>query len=887
MVTEAIHMANDTSSGLKDCSVFSIIPGWAPSACSFPPEAAFEMLLFCKTTKQPEYTKIKDTYQGVNVLAAHENISAAKLAEIRALVAPVFGMNDTGMMLRNLRDAGHLLTPDSLSRILHLHCRRSISANVIYEGETGCGKSQNLKLYAHLINANASLFTNLKLHLLSIAKVATQHIMANEKIEVGEEFTAEEIEAYKEAATTITSTLSVNCTVDELIQMIVVWIRLGERKIANKFGLIVCAYFVLLFRTYPLYGEGLNPILANIINRFSHWVSSSPQISSIMKQLTATAADATFLIAEGRIQTLSDAETWPVSASSDELNDSSDCMNECEDESHEAHENNTAEDIQLFVDENELEDFLQHLMACKPVSLYHRKLADEGLTPEKWRRFITEVVVSAERIKKLNDLAVVCVFIDESNTAGAFGMVTEAFVSHSMDGVPLPANIFFVGAINPYRNNSHADSPAMDFTSSNIRQQGVITEQKEDESQDYLANVPYIVKPLPLNMQSLVLHYPNLDRYAENLFMREYFYLHISFPPPPGFDKAYWHELLEVESYSSTAINMILTAQELVRSYDIPRVYMSIRNFIRVTQLLVWMLRFQVPSEVSPTGEGSKFVNIFLPKPNGVDADYFSQTTYLLKKILVEKQKSLMRNALIMAISVTYMFQLPTEGHVTAGKAREDYRKRFINEIVRAWNPVQTNNDVIRRNFGWGEEANKIISYAELLEHRIMEWNQVLRESLEHLWSYAHHTKGLAKTNAIMETLYANILAVENKMGMLVTGPPGCGKTLSFNLACENLRGPCLNHSIPFQNLKKATKFMYQCSATSSGPEIASRFADAYTQQTDLEIRQPGKHICIVGVDEAGLTPENRQALKSLHDYLGKYRFYLYFRKPAINQYMS
>lgn len=96
----------------------------------------------------------------------------------------------------------------------------------------------------------------------------------------------------------------------------------------------------------------------------------------------------------------------------------------------------------------------------------------------------------------------------------------------------------------------------------------------------------------------------------------------------------------------------------------------------------------------------------------------------------------------------------------------------------------------------------------------------------------------------------------------------GCGKTLSFNLACENLRGPSLNHSIVFQHLRKASKFMYQCSASSTGPELAARFHDAYVQQAYLDTQQLGKHICIVGVDEAGLPPENRQALKSLHDIL-------------------
>jgi hypothetical protein len=73
---------------------------------------------------------------------------------------------------------------------------------------------------------------------------------------------------------------------------------------------------------------------------------------------------------------------------------------------------------------------------------------------------------------------------------------------------------------------------------------------------------------------------------------------------------------------------------------------------------------------------------------------------------------------------------------------------------------------------------------------------------------------------------------------------------------------------VAFQRLKKAKKIMYQCSTSSTGPEIAARFRDALNHQRDLEERQPGRHICIVGFDEAGLVPENRQALKSMHDFL-------------------
>jgi hypothetical protein len=47
---------------------------------------------------------------------------------------------------------------------------------------------------------------------------------------------------------------------------------------------------------------------------------------------------------------------------------------------------------------------------------------------------------------------------------------------------------------------------------------------------------------------------------------------------------------------------MITKAQELVRKYEVPRVYMSIRNLIRCSQLLSWMITFTVPTERGSNG---------------------------------------------------------------------------------------------------------------------------------------------------------------------------------------------------------------------------------------------------------------------------------------------
>jgi hypothetical protein len=83
------------------------------------------------------YVPLKDLYPHAQVL----NLAEGQLSgRIRALIAPVFGMKNTCRLCETVVDLGHILTPDSLLRILYLHEKRKLSSFVILEGETGCGK---------------------------------------------------------------------------------------------------------------------------------------------------------------------------------------------------------------------------------------------------------------------------------------------------------------------------------------------------------------------------------------------------------------------------------------------------------------------------------------------------------------------------------------------------------------------------------------------------------------------------------------------------------------------------------------------------------------------------------------------------------------------------
>jgi hypothetical protein len=609
-----------------------------------------------------------------------------------------------------------------------------------------------------------------------------------------------------------TSPINASLYHQQVLNAVTAWVRVDSQVRVDVIGSAVCEYFERLFNCYPLNREGFasnSGAAYKTFRRYQERALTTPDHPSVIqaKQIADVAESADYLMlrpkeSKFRYINVDGTPLYSEGGSAEDANSA----------------NQAQRNAPLFQSDPDLTDFLYRIVASPPFSLYHRILADEGLTPFKWRAFLGGIIDASVRLIKLSPAAIICVFVDELNTAGCLGMVTEAFLSHSLDGVPLPRNIFFVGAINPLRDSS-TPSGTMDFTKSNIG------EVEDDDTTDYLAMSPYIVQQLSPSMEKIQINYPNLNPKGEESFLLEHLRQHLHPMRPADTTTEIWD--WQMDNFVKEASTVILAAQELVRLYNVPRVYMSIRNLIRCSTLLSWMINFTVPTQRGSDGNTYNHQNIFLPPEMERKDDYPG---------IVER----MKKALIMAVSVTYWFQLPSRGHMLAGKAKEDLRSRFIKDITQ---------------YG----VNKCT---------VEEWRNVIDSSLKNLFSYANIPRGLAHTTALKENFYAVVLASVNKMALLITGPPGCGKTLSFLLACDALKGSCPAHSVAFQSLKKAKKITYQCSVASSGQEIAAVCSSAHLTQERLDEQQPGRHVCLLGLDEAGLTPENRQALKSLHDFL-------------------
>jgi len=170
--------------------------------------------------------------------------------------------------------------------------------------------------------------------------------------------------------------------------------------------------------------------------------------------------------------------------------------------------------------------------------------------------------------------------------------------------------------------------------------------------------------------------------------------------------------------------------------------------------------------------------------------------------------------SLLMSLSVTYYFRLP-----------DNLDHKFQEKITAL---MRRNNCPIKNNF------------AELVE-----------ETLSKFFDQMEIPPGIAKTKSLQINLFCNVVCMEARIPLLITGVPGRSKTLSFNLACDNMKGPRSKKEI-FRGLCNVNRFHYQCSESSTASEIDSVYKNAVENQTRFEDSLLPNEQCVVFLDEGG-----------------------------------
>lgn len=195
------------------------------------------------------------------------------------------------------------------------------------------------------------------------------------------------------------------------------------------------------------------------------------------------------------------------------------------------------------------------------------------------------------------------------------------------------------------------------------------------------------------------------------------------------------------------------TSQSLVRNYHVPRVHLSIRDPLRVFRLFVWLRSMLLECEAAQlqTKRPAVWINPFLPARCLESEAYTTGCSF------------------VVALALSYWCRLPSSamsGRFADFDARLDYAQNMDTECVA---PLVGLGMLPR-----GSTFEKIVG-----------------QSFDHLWKYTADAlpAGIVGTQCLKEAFYSIVVAIHTKTAVLLTGPPGCGKSLSFMLASKCLVG--------------------------------------------------------------------------------------------------
>ena len=151
-----------------------------------------------------------------------------------------------------------------------------------------------------------------------------------------------------------------------------------------------------------------------------------------------------------------------------------------------------------------------------------------------------------------------------------------------------------------------------------------------------------------------------------------------------------------------------------------------------------------------------------------------------------------------------------------------------------------------------------------------IKFKEAFNDDLKWFVDNIHIPPGIAKTRALMENVFANIICSETRTPLIILGEPGTSKTLSFNLTVENLKGKESKKEVfKMPTFHSLEPFFYQCSRHTTSAEVENVFKTAIERQdtynkAKLHVRS------VVFMDEAGLPEERHESLKVLHYFLDR-----------------
>lgn len=369
----------------------------------------------------------------------------------------------------------------------------------------------------------------------------------------------------------------------------------------------------------------------------------------------------------------------------------------------------------------------------------------------------------------------------------------------------IPRNVFLVAACNPYRGDSLAFLDASEH-----QQISKALDKPSSSADDSWFRGSYYVRPLHPTMELLMWDYKALDRDQE----REYIFAKIS--------------LIKSSSKNSdnaSLTDQIVKSQELIRNYAFESIMEKMRRCSggkSITERDEDNARLRASSTVSQRDIQRVFrFYIWLQK-------MFSSVKYYAG----ESEMKINLRAVYVALALVYYFRLDRK-----------YRETYAQEMDKT--PVL------------------------LFEKNPITFSVAIQNELDWLIRNISLPHGVVETEALKENLYAIVICTMTRTPLIIVGPPGSSKTISFKIAVNSLQGVSSSNDVfrisdVFSALEPT---FYQCSRRSTSTEIDSIFNTAIKSQAFYTFSNQNSY-AVVMMDEAGLPEESHESLKALHVHL-------------------
>ena len=410
------------------------------------------------------------------------------------------------------------------------------------------------------------------------------------------------------------------------------------------------------------------------------------------------------------------------------------------------------------------------------------------------------------------------VFLDEINTCKSMGLISELLCKHTCQGKPLPSNIVFIAACNPYRQketkeNEKEENIGLDINQAHQQKKFLNEKELEDIKYEKNNKLVYTVNPLPHSLLNFVFDFGNLGPDDEKEYIRciikeslqKVYY-------NGGIPKDEDNEDEKLKRLKELASKMIIESQNYIRTFT-DKSAVSLREIRRFNIFYEFFYQYLKNKKKIIENEKQTQLN------NGENDFYLKLDDY-----------SLQVYAINLSIFVSYYLRIQNK----------EKRKGLYTIISN-----------IFHNF---DRSFKDKDFLEL----------PLNEE-KYIMNNIKIDKGIAKNRALLENIFSLFVAINTYVPIFIVGKPGCSKSLSVQLLIKSMLGNTSEKAL-FKKLPKIIVYSYQGSISSTSKGVENVFSKARTDYHNLEKENKKDNIPLIFFDEMGLaeySPHN--PLKVIH----------------------